>query len=79
MTASKQGFAVNSYTQHDIGQINRVETGGGWGDVSYGKVRQIRKGMRMISVTEKLVGIPNAHMVADSLTRTFKTNAQAPW
>lgn len=76
MTASKQSFAVNSYTHNDIGQINRIETGGGWGDVAYGKVRQIQRGTRTITITEKLVGIPNAHMVEDILSRTFQNRGQ---
>lgn len=80
MTANPRGFAVNSYTHNDIGQINRVETGDGWGDVSYGKVRQMRSGLRTLNVTEKLVGIPNARMVADILARTFKNAGPgAPW
>ncbi|MGH2506476.1 MAG: hypothetical protein ACRDHZ_03530 [Ktedonobacteraceae bacterium] len=78
MTANKQGLSVNSYTQNDIGQINRVETGGGWGDVAYGKVRQVQRGRNTISVTEKLQGIPNAHMVEDILSRTFGNYTQPP-
>lgn len=71
ITARQQGVAVNSYTQNDIGQINRVETGGGWGDVSYGKVRQIQRGLRTMTIVEKFTGIPNVHLVADILSRTF--------
>lgn len=71
MTARKSGVTVNSYTQNDIGQINRVETGDGWGDVAFGKVRQVQRGLRTIPVTEKFTGIPNVHLVADILSRTF--------
>lgn len=78
MIARKQGPTVHSFTQSDIGQINRVETGAGWGDVAFGKVRQIQRGMRMLTVTEKLQGIPNARMVEDILARTFK-NMDAGW
>ncbi len=78
MIAKKQGPTVHSFTQNDIGQINRVETGGGWGDVAFGKVRQIQRGMRTLTITEKLQGIPNAHMVEDILVRTFKS-PDASW
>lgn len=77
MTTRKQGMTVNSYTKNDIGQINRVETGGGWGDVAYGKVRQMQQGLRTIAVTEKLTGIPNVRLVADILDRTFRGAGQA--
>lgn len=72
MTAGTQGFAVNSYGANDIGQINRVETGDGWGDVSFGKPRHIQQGVRTLTIVEKLVGIPEVQKVADILTRTFK-------
>ncbi|HET8846502.1 MAG TPA: hypothetical protein VFN35_33875 [Ktedonobacteraceae bacterium] len=78
MTLNGQGFAVNSYTASDIGQINRIETGDGWGDVSYGKPRQIQRGGRTLTIVEKMVGIPDAQRAADILTRTFKSPALPP-
>jgi hypothetical protein len=72
ITATAQHFIVNSYRANDIGQINRVETGEGWGDVSYGKIRHIQRGRRTISIVEKLVGLPNVRLVEDLLVTTFK-------
>lgn len=77
MTATAQNFIVNSYRANDIGQINRVETGEGWGDVSYGKARHIQQGRRTLTIVEKLVGVPNVRQVEDLLVQTFKS-APAP-
>ena len=77
MTSNAQNFTVHSFGSNDIGPINRIETGGGWGDVSYGKMRQVQQGLRTVTVVEKLVGVPNARMVEDLLVRTFK-NAAPP-
>lgn len=77
MTAGTQGFVVNSYGANDIGQINRVETGDGWGDVSFGKPRHVQQGARTLTLVEKLVGIPEVQKVADILTRTFKVTPSA--
>lgn len=78
MTATAQNFIVNSYRANDIGQINRVETGGGWGDVSYGKARHIQRGRRTITLVEKLVGIPDVRLVEDLLVKTFKSAPGTP-
>jgi hypothetical protein len=78
ITTTPGQFFINSYRANDIGPINRIETGGGWGDVSYGKMRQVQRGLRTITIVEKLVGIPNARLVEDILTRTFKNSAPAP-
>jgi hypothetical protein len=75
ITATAQHFIVNSYRANDIGQINRVETGGGWGDVSYGKARHIQRGRRTITIVEKLVGIANVRLVEDLLVTTFKSDS----
>jgi hypothetical protein len=75
MTATKQGLTVSSFTREDIGQINRIETGGGWGDIMFSKPRQIQRGTRSIAVVSKLGGIPNVRLVDDILTRTFKNVA----
>ncbi|MDQ2717161.1 MAG: hypothetical protein M3Z08_19850 [Chloroflexota bacterium] len=64
---------MNSCTRDDIGQINRVETGGGWGNLSYGKARHIQRGNRLFTVAETLQGIPNVRMVEDLLSTTFKS------
>lgn len=78
ITTTPGQFFINSYRANDIGPINRIETGGGWGDVSYGKMRQVQRGFRTITIVEKLVGIPNARLVEDILSRTFKNTAPAP-
>lgn len=78
MTATRRGLAVASYTREDIGQISRVETGGGWGDVMYGKPRHIQRGTRQVAVVSKLAGIPNVRQVEDILTRTFKNTETPP-
>lgn len=78
ITATTQHFIVNSYRANDLGQINRVETGGGWGDVSYGKARHIQRGRRTIAIVEKLVGIPNVRLVEDLLVTTFKGSGTPP-
>lgn len=78
MTATAQNFIVNSYRENDIGQINRIETGGGWGDVSYGKARHIQRGSRTITIVEKLVGIPDVRLVEDLLVKTFKSAPGTP-
>lgn len=70
-----QGFSVNSYTRDNMGQLNRVETGEGWGDITFGKVRQMQSGLRSVLVAEKLVGVPNVRSVEDLLERTFKNVA----
>lgn len=75
ITATPGQFFINSYRANDIGPINRIDTGGGWGDVSYGKMRQVQRGFRTITIVEKLAGIPNARMVEDILSRTFKSAA----
>jgi len=78
ITATPGQFFINSYRANDIGPINRIETGGGWGDVSYGKMRQVQRGFRTVMIVEKLVGIPNVRLVEDILIRTFKNPAPAP-
>lgn len=75
MTGSKQGLIVSSYTREDIGQISRIETGGGWGDINYSKPRQIQRGMRSVAVVSRLAGVPDVRLVEDILTRTFKNVA----
>jgi hypothetical protein len=78
MTAGTPSFSVNSYTREEMGQIIRVETDDGWGDVSYGKPRQIQRGGRILTIVEKLVGIPNVRKVEDLLIRTFKSPQPVP-
>lgn len=77
MTAGQQGFAVNSYTRNEMGQINRIETGDGWGDVSFGRPRQIQRGTRTLTIVEKLVGVSDVRRVEDILIRTFKNTPPA--
>jgi hypothetical protein len=77
ITATGKGFAVKSHTRGDIGQIVRMETGEGWGDVSYGIPRSQQSGSRSVTVVDKLVGVPNAWMVEDVLMRTFKSGPPA--
>lgn len=78
ITATSKGLAVKSHTRGDIGQIVRAETGGGWGDVSYGIPRSQQAGFRSVTLVDKLAGIPNAGMVEDILMRTFKNSQPAP-
>jgi hypothetical protein len=78
ITATSKSLAVKSHTRGDIGQIVRSETGGGWGDVSYGIPRSQQAGFRSVTVVDKLAGVPNAGMVEDILMRTFKNSQPVP-
>jgi hypothetical protein len=78
ITRTGKGVAVKSHTSGDIGQIVRVETGGGWGDISYGIPHTRQMGLRTTTLVDKMTGIPNAWMVEDILLRTFKHSQGAP-
>lgn len=75
LTPARGGLSVKSYTRDDIGQISRVETGAGWGDVSYGRPRLLQQGTQLFTLVEKLVGLPDVRTVEDLLVRTFKSPA----
>ena len=72
MVANPQGLNVTSHTAEDMGAIQLIETGDGWGDVSYGLPHTFAVGAARITIIDKLAGIPNARMVENLLNRTFK-------
>ena len=72
ITQGKRGPTTRSHTSSDFGPIERLESGEGWGDISYGRPRFMRMNGIQIRVLDQLNGIPHVRMVEDLLLRVFK-------